>query len=188
MLSIPIPAAASPALHRVYISNLPSGVDAAGVSTLFSRFGGVEHVHVVPPDGDRTASGRGYVDMDPESCRNACEALDGFDFNGSVIAVREASVRPPPAAARGNKDDGVAANLPRRRFEVVAIEQAPAPAGASGDDWYRYELLCGKARITGLRQGSLAEVREYAADCASEFNERSATGKIGRTMPFSRKR
>ena len=70
----------------------------------------------------------------------------------------------------------------RSHYEVTSVEKAAVPARGQGNDWYRYVLSCGKARITGFHRGTREEVTEYAYGCAEDFNLRAATGKSTRTL------
>jgi len=60
-----------------------------------------------------------------------------------------------------------------KSYRVVSVHKATDPALGKPDYWYRYTIVGGKSRITGLHRGTLAEVTEYAEDCAEAFNLRS---------------
>ena len=85
-------------------------------------------------------------------------------------------------------EDSRPSNLLRRYYQVASVEKTNGPAGAEGDDWYRYVLASGPSKITGFHRGSLEEVTEYATDCAAAFNMRSVKGKVSRTMAIPKKR
>ena len=58
-------------------------------------------------------------------------------------------------------------------YRVVSVRKTSDPALGKPDYWYRYTIVGGKSRITGLHRGTLAEVTEYAEECAEAFNLRS---------------
>ena len=72
------------------------------------------------------------------------------------------------------------------RYRVALVEKAPCPSGADGKNWHRYVLDGVRSPITGLRQGTLKEVTEYAQQCADELNLR-ASGKRSPWAPQQRK-
>jgi len=62
---------------------------------------------------------------------------------------------------------------PHKDYRVVSVQKTSAPALGKPDDWYRYTIVGCKSRIAGLHRGTLAEVTEYAEECAEAFNTRS---------------
>jgi hypothetical protein len=58
-------------------------------------------------------------------------------------------------------------------YRVVSVKKTSDPALKKPGDWYCYTIVGGKSRITGLHRGTLAEVTEYAEECAAGFNMRS---------------
>jgi len=69
--------------------------------------------------------------------------------------------------------DGSSDNL-RKEFRVVSVDETTAPALGKPGHWYRYTIVAGKSRVTGLHSGTLAEVTKYAEECAESFNSRGA--------------
>ncbi len=84
-------------------------------------------------------------------------------------------------------DNELPSILQRHRYRVLSVERTTRPDGAQGDEWYRYVLASGHARITGLHRGTLEEVTAYARTCAEEFNLRSAITKSGATTGYRKK-
>lgn len=75
-------------------------------------------------------------------------------------------------------------------YEVVSVRRSETPAGAEGSDWHRYEIVQGKNRIKGYRQGSREDVTEAVTEIAARLNERRS-GKRGRvklTAPQKKKK
>jgi hypothetical protein len=94
----------------------------------------------------------------------------------------------PEAAAAEVSGDEVAVPMParsyeapvaviRRPYELAEVEKVDSPAGAAGDDWYRYVLVRRTSRIIGFRRGSLWEVTEYALGCIEAFNDRNLNSR-----------
>ena len=59
-------------------------------------------------------------------------------------------------------------------YSVESVEKVPHPQSGATADWYRYTIVSGKSRVTGLHRGTLQEVTDYAQDCAQGFNLRSS--------------
>jgi len=180
-------------MTTIYIGNLPNETDVERVRTLFTAFGTVESIRLTLGMASRRFQGFGYLKMDERGARTAISELDGSVFDGAIICVHEAS------GTRHQTGDGVGSgeqsgedlrpsNLLRRYYQVASVEKTNGPAGAEGDDWYRYVLASGPSKITGFHRGSLEEVTEYATDCAAAFNMRSVKGKVSRTMAIPKKK
>ena len=43
-------------------------------------------------------------------------------------------------------------------YELVSIRAVPAPGGAAGSTWHRYEITQGRNRIVGYRDGGIDNV------------------------------
>ena len=74
-------------------------------------------------------------------------------------------------------------------YVVVSVRRSETPAGAEGTGWYRYEIIQGKNKIKGYRQGSREDVTEAVSEIAVRLNERRS-GKRGRvklTAPQKKK-
>lgn len=55
-------------------------------------------------------------------------------------------------------------------YDVVSIETADVPEGATGSKWHRYIIANQITSITGYRSGSHKEVVEHARRCARRLN------------------
>jgi hypothetical protein len=89
------------------------------------------------------------------------------------------------AIAKADKDTSQnKANMPR--YHVALVEKSKGPGGFEGKNWHRYVLDGVRSPITGYRQGSMKEVKEYAQQCADELNAR-ASGKRSPWAPQQRK-
>ena len=65
-------------------------------------------------------------------------------------------------------------------FEIVSIDSIAAPSGASGSDWYRYEICQGINSIVGYRAGSSTSVRKAVEQIVQDLNRRrhSKRGRV----------
>jgi len=57
-------------------------------------------------------------------------------------------------------------------YRVVSVRAVAAPSGASGQDWYRYEIRQGPNTITGYRAGGIEKVRSAVELIVLGLNER----------------
>jgi len=55
-------------------------------------------------------------------------------------------------------------------YDIVAVEEAVAPAGIADGKWHRYIIANRINSITGYRSGSRREVTEYARACVGRLN------------------
>lgn len=176
----------------IYVGNLSDDTDAARTRAIFERFGTIRSIRVTPGGSGRRFDGFGLVEMDEGAAREAIAALDGLVLDGAILSVREATEQerpvPRPAPVPSVEEDRSVRGIMRQRYEVAEVEKAVSPGGRDGDDWYRYVLASGDARITGFHRGSESEVAEYAAECAEAFNERAIRGRSTRAMAPPRKK
>jgi hypothetical protein len=57
-------------------------------------------------------------------------------------------------------------------YELVSIRSVPAPAGATGAGWHRYEINQGQNKIVGYRDGGIGEVTIAVEAIVLQLNER----------------
>jgi len=74
-----------------------------------------------------------------------------------------------------------------RVIELALVELAGKLAGGQGADWHRRILLCGSARIAGLRHRILEEVTGCAAGCAAAFNRPCTNGRSRNPVVLSKR-
>jgi hypothetical protein len=57
-------------------------------------------------------------------------------------------------------------------YLLVSVLATPAPSGASGSSWHRYEISQGVNRIVGYRQGATESVKTAVEALVVQLNER----------------
>lgn len=57
-------------------------------------------------------------------------------------------------------------------YELVSIQSVPAPAGATGPSWHRYEISQGRNSIIGYRDGAMGDVTVAVEAILVQLNER----------------
>ena len=62
---------------------------------------------------------------------------------------------------------------PHKGYRVESVKKTIGRVLEKPNSWYCYTIVGGKARIIGMRRGTLAEVTEYADECAEAFSIRS---------------
>ena len=62
------------------------------------------------------------------------------------------------------------------KYHVVTVEKITPPEGMPGDNWHRYVIGQGRARIEGKKPGSLRAVTEHAETVAEDLNLRASRG------------
>lgn len=178
-------------MTTIFVGNLPDDTSTAHMRDLFEQYGAIASMSVRLGSRHRF-DGYGLIEMEEAAAREAIAQLDGRVFGRSILTVREAADPPQQAEAdRGeaeSNDDEPPSPLARLQYQVTEVEKVDGPRGAEGDDWNRYVLSSGRARITGFHRGTLEEVTAYANSCVEEFNERSTTGKSPRAPAYRKKK
>jgi hypothetical protein len=177
------------------IANFPNDTTELEIRALFAPYSMIKRVRLVPGTLVSRSWGFGFVDIRPDDVASTVAALDGSVFRGVAIRV-DADARGHTRAAIAHQHAGEAAfrgvtaspdTSPRFHYELAMVERAGMPARGQGTDWYRYVLLCGSARITGLRHGTLEEVAGYAEGCAAAFNFRGTNGRSRNPVVLGKK-
>lgn len=57
-------------------------------------------------------------------------------------------------------------------YQLVSVLATPAPAGATGSSWHRYEIRQGFNSIVGYRQGATESVTTAVEALVVQLNER----------------
>ena len=66
-------------------------------------------------------------------------------------------------------------------YLLVSVAAVPAPAGATGASWHRYEIRQGLNRIVGYRQGAVETVTTAIETLVAQLNARRL-GQRGRVQ------
>jgi RNA recognition motif-containing protein len=75
---------------KIYIANFAANVTCAELLNLFTPFGSVGETEVALDAFTGVSRGFGYVTMKDEEAPKAIEALNGSEFQGLPLTVREA--------------------------------------------------------------------------------------------------
>ena len=79
---------------RIFVGNIPYTTTGDDLSELFGEFGEVNDARVITDRGTGRSKGFGFVDMPNDSDANeAMKSLNGSDFNGRPLTVKEARPR-----------------------------------------------------------------------------------------------
>ncbi len=79
---------------NIYVGNLPYSSGDSEIRALFEQYGDVSSASVITDKFTGKSRGFAFVDMPNNSnAQNAIDALNGHDFNGRAIVVREARPR-----------------------------------------------------------------------------------------------
>lgn len=64
-----------------------------------------------------------------------------------------------------------------KQYCVVSVEKTDAPAGAEGDNWFRYVVARDNSEIVGNMRGTLKQVTKYAKEFVDNLNQRAQSKK-----------
>jgi RNA recognition motif-containing protein len=76
-------------MKKMFVGNLARSVTEADVRALFSQHGTVRSVKLVSDVFSGECKGFGFVEMEGHEARAAMTGLDGADFQGRPLKVRE---------------------------------------------------------------------------------------------------
>ena len=79
---------------RLFVGNLPQQVSSADLNQLFSEFGTVQSVEIMPGRDSRRNKGFGFVEMGSEAAAEAAiQGLHNREIDGRRLTVDEARPR-----------------------------------------------------------------------------------------------
>lgn len=79
---------------NIFVANLNYKVRSEDLKEIFSDYGEVTTARIITEKGNRRSKGFGFVEMSSEEdARKAISALDGAEWEGRVIIVKEALPR-----------------------------------------------------------------------------------------------
>jgi hypothetical protein len=162
------------------IDNLSNEINKQEVEKLFSQYGKVRSIKLTSSATHSRCPGSGLIEMEGEDVQQIISALDGRLFWGLILGITEAhntekvKKNPPdnsmePTSPASHTPD----NYTHQPYRVATVEKVTDSELGLEKDWYRYTLICGNSRITGLHRGTIAEVTEYAVNSVHAFNLRN---------------
>jgi RNA recognition motif-containing protein len=87
---------------KLFVKGLAENTNGEHLRILFSQFGEVLEAKVVYDKVTRESRGFAFVDLEDEiACKKAIIALDGEEFMGSELEIKEADDRPRKNDAGG---------------------------------------------------------------------------------------
>lgn len=100
---------------KIYVGNLPFGVDDDKLRELFSSYGEIEEITVIKDKFSGRSKGFGFVTFkDDESAKKAIEEMNEKEIEGRELKVNEAKPMDPDRPRRDfNRDSR---GPPRRDF------------------------------------------------------------------------
>ena len=87
-------------MKSIYVGNLPYSATEDDIRNLFTPYGIVHTVKLVPDRETGRPRGFGFVEMEDSTAINAISALNGRDLDGRSLRINEARER-SPRQARG---------------------------------------------------------------------------------------
>ena len=174
------------------IGNLSNDTDEKEIARLFSSFGKIRSIKFTLGPPHSRFPGSGFVELEGNDAKRVIAALDGSLLRGMSLRISEvycsnkvssstttdapADTTPPISFPKGHS-----AYQP---FRLISVERVSDPLLGQAQDWFRYTLISGTSRITGLHRGTLAEVTEFAENSTEAFNLRNRV-KGGRSTAWS---
>ena len=85
---------------NIFVANLNYKVRSENLKEIFAEYGEVTAARIITERGTRRSKGFGFVEMaNEEDAKKAIAALDGAEWEGRTIIVKEALPRPEAPAA-----------------------------------------------------------------------------------------
>ncbi|MBI2617515.1 RNA-binding protein [Candidatus Gottesmanbacteria bacterium] len=90
---------------NLFVGSLPFSVTEEALGQLFSQHGQVQSVNIIKDKFSGNSRGFGFVEMSTdEEAQTAIEKLNGYNFEGRTIIVKEALPKPTYTNGRGGRD------------------------------------------------------------------------------------
>jgi len=94
-------------MKKLFVGNLPWGVDDQQLEEMFAQYGAVASAKVIQDRDTGRSRGFGFVEMEEDAAADdAVDALDGSEVNGRPLRVNEANDRPPRREGGGGGGGG----------------------------------------------------------------------------------
>lgn len=76
----------------IFVANIPFKTRQKEFENVFSQYGTVEKAYIIYDKASRRSKGYGFVVMPNfDEAKKAMETLNGYDFNGKMLVVTEAT-------------------------------------------------------------------------------------------------
>lgn len=166
---------------KICIENIPTDTSDQEIRQLFSGYGKVQSVHLMPGPVHSKHAGTGLIELEGVDFKDIGDLPDRCLFKGTIICIRYVqnattshSIQNPLAL----RDLSISASpQPYSRTEytlhIVSVEKVVDPSTGKSSGWCRYTMKSRTGSITGLRRGSLAEVTLHAEEVTEAFNIRN---------------
>ena len=93
-------------MKKIYVGNLPWGVDDDALSDIFAPFGDVISARVITDRETGRSRGFGFVEMEDADAEQAMESLQDHQIQGRTLVVNEARPRPDRGGRGGGGGGG----------------------------------------------------------------------------------
>jgi len=90
-------------MKSLFVGNLPPSTTESDLQELFSAYGRVRSTKVVTDVFSGQCRGFGFVNMEGHEARAAISALDGRDYQGRPLRVREEDNKKKGRSGRGRR-------------------------------------------------------------------------------------
>lgn len=168
---------------KLCIDNVPSDATERDIRQLFSSYGTILSVRLLPRPLHSKQPGSGLIELD--NTKDIGIFPDRCLFRGTVIRITQddstadepaagelMAISDPDASASPHPD-----NRSRNTLHVLSIEEVADPTTGEPNGWCRYSIKSIAGSIVGLRRGSVAEVTLHAQEAAEAFNLRNMLGQ-----------
>ena len=164
------------------IANVPSEATEGDIRELFSGFGTVLSVALLPGPLHSKQLGSGLIELD--NLKDTGIFPDRCLFRGTVIRITQAysttetgtSGNPVTHAEHATETPDRPDNRSLNTLHVLSIEEVIDAGTGNPNGWCRYSIKSFAGSISGLRRGTVAEVTVYAEEAAEAFNMRNRLG------------
>jgi len=169
---------------KIHIENVPYDATEQEVRQFFSVYGKVQSVMLTPGTADGKQAGTVQVDPDVSGIEKIRTLPDQRTFKGTVIRIRyeqsetnsQSAAHPLAPSDRDASSPPCADTRTKYMYRIVSVETVADPSTGESNGWCRYSIESQTGSITGLRRGTLPEVRLYAEEATEAFNLRNMLG------------